>query len=387
MHCSGLIVAAGKGQRMGGPLPKQFLTLGDRPVLAWTLQAFEACDAVHSVVLVVAPGSEEEVRELLRPFGLTKLVAVRAGGAERADSVRQGLDALPQSATHVAIHDAARPLVRPEQIARAVSAAVETGAALLALPVRDTVKRGEGGLVAETLDRRTLFLAQTPQVFALPLLRRAYATWNGDPVTDDVQLVERLGHPVRLVEGDPSNLKITVPEDLPLARAFLPESAMKERWPRVGVGYDVHQLVPGGPLILGGVEIPFSHHLLGHSDADVICHAAGDALLGAAALGDLGKFFPPGDPRYKGASSLDLLAEIRARVAEQGYRVGNLDTMVICERPKLSPFVPTMRERIARVLEVEPEVVSVKATTNEGLGFTGRGEGIAAHATALLVPR
>jgi 2-C-methyl-D-erythritol 4-phosphate cytidylyltransferase/2-C-methyl-D-erythritol 2,4-cyclodiphosphate synthase len=390
MRCVGLIVAGGRGTRFGSPEPKQYALLGNQPLLVWSLRAFEQAFSVDGIVLVVDGEHLSRARALTEAYSLRKLVGICAGGAGRADSVRAGLAALPGEAEIVAIHDAARPLVTPGLIDRVMAAAVESGAALPVVSVGDTVKRGAADVVETTVDRRGLFLAQTPQTFQVGLIRGAYAQHGeeDDPVTDDAQLVERLGHAVRLVEGDPANFKITRPGDLRMAEDLLRgrDFMARDRWPRTGVGYDVHRLVPGRKLVLGGVTLDYPLGLLGHSDADVLCHAVGDALLGAASLGDLGTHFPPGDPKWLGASSLDLLARIVALVEAAGYTVGNVDLVAVCERPKLAPHTPAMRENLARCLKVGAGCVSVKATTTEGLGFCGREEGIAAYATVLLAP-
>jgi len=399
--CVALIVAAGEGRRFAAAVPKQFCLLGGRPMLAWTLEAFGRCEAVDAAILVVAPERRGLVEELLARWDLRgKLAGICAGGARRDDSVQRGLEALPPDAALVAVHDGARPLVTPALIERVVRAAARTGAAIPALPVGDTIKRARADLVTETLDRQRLHLVQTPQVFEVGLLRRAYQDLRSAraeaTITDDAQLVEALGQPVQLVEGEASNIKITAPGDLALAEALL--AAAESSGPRVGLmkpsvapprighGYDVHRLVPGRPLLLGGVRLDHPLGLLGHSDADVLCHAAGDALLGAAALGDLGAHFSPEDPALRGVSSLELLRSIAALLAGAGYRLGNLDLTVVCQRPLLRPHVPAMRENLARALVVDLAQISVKATTTEGLGPAGRGEGIAAHAVALLVP-
>lgn len=404
---SGLIVAAGAGRRFGtGGAPKQLRLLRGRPLLMWTLDAFQRCAAIDALVLVVPASQRDQVEALLARDGgaLAKLAAICDGGAQRYDSVQRGLEALPAEASLVAVHDGARPLVTPQLIARAVAAAAIHGAAIPALPARETVKRagGEGGdEVVETLDRRPLRLVQTPQVYAVELLRRAYAAWRpgttgapatpDGPVTDDAQLVERLGAPVRLVEGDPDNIKVTVPADLGRAEALLARrlegaAAQATVRTRIGHGYDLHRLVAGRPLVLGGVQLdhPAGLGLLGHSDADVVCHAAGDAILGAAALGDLGLHFPPDDPSLAGISSLELLRRIAALVREAGYRPVNLDLTVVCQRPRLRPHVEPMRRQLAAALGVSPSQISVKATTTEELGPVGREEAIAAHAVALL---
>ena len=388
MSCAALIVAAGQGRRFGGSEPKQFVPLAGRPLLAWTLDAFARCPAIDQIVLVVAAAEEERARAVVTEHLGDRPVTICAGGAERSDSVRAGLNVIGDGASWVAIHDGARPLATPELIAKVVEAAAETGAALPALPMRDTVKRADGARVAQTIDRAPLRLAQTPQVFSRELLARAYAAHDGSPVTDDAQLVEAIGAPIALVPGEPNNIKITVPDDLSQADSIVRRRLPgRQRWPRCGVGYDVHQLAPGDHVIIGGVKIPFEQRLVGHSDADVLAHAAGDALLGAAALGDLGKHFPPSDPSFAGANSIELLGRIADLVASTGYTLGNLDCVVVCERPKLAPHIEQMRAHLARAVGASLEQVSVKATTTETLGFTGRREGIAAYATAMIVPK
>ena len=390
MSCTAIIVAGGKGRRLGTTRAKQYLNLAGRPLLLWTLEAFQRCPVIDHVVLVVGTGLVLPVTVLLRPFKLTKVRKICPGGEQRVDSVRAGLDQLPDGTALVAIHDAARPLVTPELIQRVVTEARLHGAALPVVPVPDTVKLLDGDTVSRTLDRRELCLAQTPQVFAVDLIRRAHQQelQHPGPITDDAQLVELLGHPVRAVFGDPDNFKVTVNDDLLRAEALLAgPPAVEEREmtaARTGMGYDVHRLVEGRPLVLGGVTVDWPRGLLGHSDADVLCHAVGDALLGAAALGDLGTHFPPTDPRYEGASSLDLLQQILARVQDAGFVPGNVDATVACQQPRLAPHVAAMRRNLARALDLDPDRVSVKATTTEGLGFAGREEGIAAHAVVML---
>lgn len=380
--CSAIIVAAGRGKRLGLHDAKPFVMLGRRPLLAWSLQAFARCNAVDSIVLVVDPQCQDRAADLASCWGEGKVAQICPGGPERVDSVQIGLDALPPRTRLVAIHDGARPLVTVELILRVLDAAAVSGAAIAALPVRDTVRRDVREGISETLDRDSLFLAQTPQVFAADLIRRAYANRSSSPLpSDDAQLVERLDHPVQLIQGDPRNLKITTVEDLELAEAVLSESQTSFR---TGIGYDVHPLVEDRPLMLGGVQLEFPLGLCGHSDADVLCHAVGDALLGAAGLGDLGTHFPDSDPAHHGLAGLELLEQIQALVAQAGLCLENLDVTVICEAPRLSPHLPRMRDNLARALGATVEQINIKATTTEGLGFVGRQEGIAAEATALL---
>lgn len=384
MRAHAILVAAGSGRRLGGALPKQLQLLGGRPLLAWPLAALDACDAIEEVVLVVATDQLERVSAVVAAVAPHKPCLLRVGGSSRTDSVRAGLAALPANAELVAIHDAARPLVTPELIARVVEAAARCGAAFPALAVPDTLHRTRDGLAVVALEREGLVLAQTPQVFRVPRLRDALAAQaEGQEWTDEVQLLQLRGEPVQVVAGEPRNFKVTLPGDLALAEALV---SGPRGDPRVGTGYDVHRLVPGRPLVLGGVTLPSERGLLGHSDADVLAHAIGDALLGAAALGDLGTHFPPDDPALEGISSLELLRRIARLLAGASLRIGNLDGVVVCERPRLAPHIPAMRAALAGALGVEPERVAVKATTNERLGFAGREEGIAALATALLLP-
>ncbi len=375
---AGIVAAGGAGVRAGAA--KQWLVLGGETVLRRAARALAASPLVDEIVAVVPEG--EQRRGAQEVAGLGKPARAVAGGAARADSVRNGLAAAEGSAV-VLVHDAARPFATPALAARVVEAAARDGAALAALPVTDTVKRaaGEADLrVADTLDRRTLWLAQTPQGFRRDLLLRAYeaAGTAAAAATDECSLVERLGAPVTLVPGEPGNFKITGPADVERARAVLEASVA------MGVGYDTHRFSPGRRLVLGGVEFE-GEGLLGHSDADVCAHAIGDAILGAAGLGDLGRHFPDADPRWKGVSSLLLLRDIARKAAEHGWRVGNCDVTLAARRPKIAPRAEEMRARLAEALGVSPGQVNVKATTGEGMGFVGREEGIAAHAVALLV--
>ena len=373
----GILAAGGAGLRVGEA--KQWATLGGESVLRRAARVLAASRVVDEIVAVVPAG--EESRGAAEVQGLDVPARAVAGGAARADSVRAGLEALGDVAV-VLVHDAARPFATAS-LARAVAeAAAARGAALAALRATDTVKRGEGDRVAETLDRRVLWLAQTPQGFRAPLLRRAFAAAGASAAeaTDECQLVERLGEEVALVPGEPGNFKITGPDDLARARAIL-EPAIS-----MGVGYDVHAFAPGRRLVLGGVEFD-GDGLLGHSDADICAHAICDAVLGAAGLGDIGHHFPDTDPRWKGVSSLHLLHEVAGKARALGWTVGNCDVTLAARRPKIAPRADEMRARLAGALGISPTQVNVKATTGEGLGFVGRGEGIAAHAVALLVRR
>ena len=366
-----IVVAAGASRRMG--FDKLSYRLPDgRTVLETSCAALAAHPAITQLVLVC--GGNRAACEAIAA-ACPKPCAVVQGGATRADSVRNGLAAA--TGELVAIHDAARPFVSESVITAALTAAAETGAAAPAVPVKDTVKVADpSGRVLDTPDRATLYAVQTPQCFRRALYTQALAAVTGEKarlVTDDCSLFELAGLPVRLTEGDYANYKITTKEDL-----------QKEKTMRIGHGYDVHRLVEDRKLIMGGVEIPYEKGLLGHSDADVLLHAVMDAVLGAAALGDIGKLFPDTDPAFKGADSRELLREAWRRIQAKGYTLGNVDVTIIAQAPKMLPHIPQMRVFIAEDLGCHMDDVNVKATTTEKLGFTGRGEGIACEAVALL---
>lgn len=383
-----LILAAGKGERFGGSTGKLWSLVGGVPVLGWTLRAFQLHPEVDHIVLV---GREEELprlREQTALFG--KVTAVVRGGRERWESVRLGLEAVPAQDEWVLVHDAARAAVSAELISRVLHATRETGAAIPALRVPDTVKWVDAaGVVRETLPRERqrrddvwqLAVVQTPQGFAIHLLRSAYERYDfrqGAP-TDDAMLVEGF-HPVTTVPGDPQNIKLTYPEDLARLEAIVLGAGET----RTGLGYDVHPFAEGRRLMLGGIEIPAPRGLDGHSDADVVLHAITDALLGAAGMDDIGTHFPNTDPAYRNADSAELLARAWAQIRERGWNLVNVDVTVLAETPRLRPYVAAMRERIASVLQTDAERVNLKATTNERMGFIGREEGIACYAIATL---
>lgn len=365
-----ILVAAGASRRMG--FDKLSYRLPDGcTVLETSCAALAAHPAVRQVVLVAGANRPECERIAA---ACPKPCCVVDGGETRADSVRNGLAAAEGAL--VAIHDAARPFVSRAVITAALEAAARTGAAAPAVPVKDTIKVAQGGRVVSTPDRAMLYAVQTPQCFSREKYRQALACVTGEQarqVTDDCSLFELAGMPVELTAGDYGNYKITTPDDL-----------KKEKTMRIGHGYDVHRLVEDRKLILGGVEIPYEKGLLGHSDADVLLHAVMDAVLGAAALGDIGRHFPDTDPAYRGADSLALTRAVAALIREHGYTVGNIDATILCQKPKLAPYIEEMRRNIAAAFGVAADAVSVKATTEEHLGFTGEGLGIAAHAVALL---
>lgn len=378
MTAAALVVAAGRGERFGAAENKLLLPLAGRPVLVWTLLRLRACPRLTEFVIVAAERDREAVAALSERALRDRPWQLATGGTTRSESVRSGLAALPANVDWVAIHDGARPLVAPALVERLLDAAQTVGAAIPALPVTDTIVRGRDDRLAAVVPREGLFTVQTPQVFRRTLIEAAYASADG-PATDDATLVHRLGEPVRLVPGDPDNLKITVPADLERAERLLAAGES-----RSGFGYDVHAFAEGRPLFLGGVQIPHPRGLAGHSDADVLLHAIADALLGAAALGDIGLHYPDNDPRFAGIASLTLLADVRQKLADAGWVPVHVDAMLVAEAPKIRAYVETMRARIAEALLVTPDRVSIKATTNEGMGFIGRREGIAAYATATI---
>lgn len=383
-----IVPAAGLGTRMRmGALAqaKQYLALGTGTVLTTTLQNLWSSELFAGLVVVVpeddVPHMQEELQHL--PFG--QAIRVVAGGKERQDSVRNGLGALPSDATYAVVHDGVRPLVTGDVIRRVVTAAHEHGAATAAIPVNDTVKRADGAnRIVQTIDRTGLWSIQTPQAFEVQLLREAHTkAWQrGERFTDDAGVVEALGHAVYVANGDPRNIKLTRPEDLKLVGMWLHEEEASSM--RVGIGYDVHRLVEGRPLILGGVTVPHSKGLLGHSDADVLAHAITDALLGAAALGDIGQHFPDTDPKYKDADSIELLKAVVALLEERGYKPVQVDAVLAAQRPRLAPYIPQIRESLAAALRLPAKDVGVKATTTEGLGFVGREEGMEARCVVTI---
>jgi 2-C-methyl-D-erythritol 4-phosphate cytidylyltransferase / 2-C-methyl-D-erythritol 2,4-cyclodiphosphate synthase len=374
-----IIVAGGRGARVGAGLPKQLLEIGGRTILRRAIDAFDGHPQVDRLVVVLP---SELVADAPKFIGATsRPCQVTAGGATRHDSVRLGLAAMPAGPDVILVHDAARPFTSTDLIGRVIAAAEDCGAAVPALPAGETVKRvdREARVVRETIAREEVWLAQTPQGFRRSVLEAAIARPGGDSATDDAILVERAGQSVQVVVGEAANVKITTPDDLAAARARLSGP------PRVGTGYDLHRLAQGRRLVLAGVEVAKDGGPLGHSDGDVVCHAVVDAMLGAAAAGDIGRHFPETDPRWKDIPGLDLVGRARAIVHAAGLAVSSVDVTVVLERPKLAPHVAAIVERLARALAVEPSRVSVKAKTNEGVDAVGRGEAIVAHAVAVLV--
>ncbi|MGE0040104.1 MAG: 2-C-methyl-D-erythritol 4-phosphate cytidylyltransferase [Vicinamibacterales bacterium] len=378
-----VIAAGGRGVRVGAGEPKQFLAIGGRSLLEWSVEACLGSPRVDEVVVALPADRLGDPPPFLRA-PRSKPVTLVAGGARRQDSVRNAVVSLGGRAGIIVVHDAARPFVSADLIARAVDAAEAHGAALAALPVTDTVKQAgpagdDGRRVEATLPRERIFLAQTPQAFRREVLEAAFEACGDADVTDEATLVERAGGTVWLVDGERENLKVTTADDLGWARARAGGTGT-----RVGVGYDLHRLVAGRPLILGGVRIDHEAGLDGHSDADIVCHAVTDAVLGAAALGDIGRLFPDTDARWKGADSVALLRGATDQVRAAGFRVVNVDVTVIAERPKLLPHLERIRGNLAGALDVPVTAVSVKGKTNEGVDSMGRGESMACHAVAMV---
>lgn len=377
MSAGAILLAAGRSERMGGN--KMLFDILGRTVLERSFEALCSCPGIDEIVLVA---SEETLApcEALAAASI-KPAKVVLGGDRRQDSVLNGLRAISRCQIAV-IHDGARPFVTQDMLLESIRSAREYGSGVAAIPVTDTIKFAPNGIVEKTVDRTNLFRMQTPQTFRLQEILAAYEAHIGEDVTDDAALFSAAGHEVRLIAGSEDNIKLTLPEDLPRARRIAADREGGRV--RAGFGEDYHKLVEGRKLILGGVDIPYEKGLLGHSDADVLTHAVMDALLGAAALGDIGTHFPDTDEAYRGADSLQLLRRVRELVEQAGYRVCNVDATVIAQRPKLAPHIEQMRNNIAGALGIPGSNVGVKATTTEGMGEIGKGEGMAARAVALI---
>ena len=387
MHVSAIIAAGGRGARLGDDRPKQFLSLGGRPILQRSVDAFVLSGRIADVVVALPRDLVGGIPDYLR--GRAKPIEIVEGGVRRQDSVANAFARVSDRADVVVIHDAARPLVSADLIRRTVEAAVECGAAIAALPATDTVKRGDAErVIVDTLPRGEIFLAQTPQAFRVGVLRDALALASAfADATDEAALAERAGHRVRLIDGDSRNMKITDADDLAMAEHLIGSPAMSRAEGtalRIGNGYDLHRLAAGRRLILGGVVIPFEKGLEGHSDADAVCHAVTDAILGGAGAGDIGRHFPDTDAAWKDADSLALLARAAKIIVAAGFAVVNVDVVVIAQRPRLVPYVDAMRANLARAMGLAADRVSVKGKTNEGVGSIGAGESIAVHAVALV---
>ena len=378
MTVTALIVAAGRGERLGGGIPKQYRMLGGKPVIRWAVEALARHPAIRDVRVVIGRGQEQLASAALDGFGVGGFIE---GGEHRADSVRAGLAAVEGEA--VLVHDAARPFCPQEVIDRLLPPLEFFEGATPVLPVGDTLARA-GERLGEEVDRNGVVRVQTPQAFRLDALRSAYASWTGEAPTDESTVLRAAGMSVAAVAGDPALDKLTTAADWERAEQWLASHLI----PRTGMGFDVHAFSGEGPIMLGGIAVPHSRGLAGHSDADVALHSITDALLGAGGLGDIGEHFPPGDPQWKGASSDIFLAHAAQLVRGRGGIIDHVDCTIIAEEPRVGPYRAAMRSRIAEVLQLAETQVSIKATTTEGLGFSGRREGMAAQAVASIrMPR
>lgn len=374
MSVYAVILCGGSGTRMGAPINKTLLKVEGERAVVKGLRTF--LQAVDGAVLVVKEGEEKVFEEALQEASLS-VHAIVKGGFDRQASALCGLKALPGDCDIALIHDGARPFIRRDVIEKVIQSVRDKGSGVAAVKARDTIKEAEkNGKVIRTLNRESLYHMQTPQGFYVKDMLLAHEKAAGR-YTDDAALMEASGFPVYLVEGHYDNIKLTSPEDMKMQKAL----------PRIGHGYDVHQLQEGRKLVLGGVEIPYEKGLLGHSDADVALHALTDALLGAAKLPNIGKLFPDNDAAYKGISSLLLLEKAMEKIREKGLEVGNADVTIAAQAPKLAPYIEQMAANTARAMGVSPEQINYKATTTEHLGFEGEGKGISAHAVALLYPK
>lgn len=374
MTVTALIVAAGKGERLGGGVPKQYRMLGGKPVLRWAVESLISHPAVRSTRVVIGSGQQELAAAALQGLDVGDMIE---GGAERSDSVKAGLRAIGGDA--VLVHDAARPFCPAAVVDRLIAQLEFFDGATPVLPVGDTLARADRSLDG-IVERTGLVRVQTPQAFRFDALRKAYGIWSGSVPTDETTVLRAAGLEVGVVEGDPALDKLTTPADFQRAEQWIAGRLS----PRTGMGFDVHAFAGEGPVMLGGVAIPHSRGLLGHSDADVVLHAITDALLGAAGLGDIGEHFPPSDPTWKGVSSDRFLRHAVELLRSRGAIIDHVDCTIIAEEPKVGPHRSTMRQRIAEIAGLSLDQVSIKATTTEGLGFTGRREGIAAQAVASI---
>ena len=391
MFVSAILAAGGRGTRLGSDIPKQLLTLGDRTILQRSFDLVESHERIDEIVVALP----RDLAASPPPYLISgrKPVRIVDGGFRRQDSVANAFARVSPGASVIVIHDAARPFATADLFSRVIDAAAKGGAAIAALPASDTVKEATAApglrIVARTIARESIYLAQTPQAFSRQVLEEAIELGRQalGTATDEASLAEQAGHSIRLVDGEDANIKITTPQDLKFSKALagIGELALgMSGIPRIGTGYDLHRLEPGRPLVMGGVTIPHETGLAGHSDADVLCHAVTDAILGAAAAGDIGQHFPDTDVKWKDANSIELLKGAAAIVRAAGYVVANIDATIIAERPKIAPHVPQMRANLAQAIGVNISAVSVKGKTNECVDALGRNEAIAVHAVVLL---
>ena len=382
-RAAAIIPAAGSGTRMNADIPKQYLHLSGKPIVVHAIQPFTRCPFIEQIIVVVPAEKIIQTETMLQEYNLgAPLVTVIGGGRRRQDSVQAGLDAIRHDIEIALVHDGARPLLSETLIKRCYEQTLKSGAAIAAVPVKDTLKRAESDLlISATVDRRSLWQAQTPQGARKELLLSAFEANQNRDVTDEASLLERAGTPVQLVFGEENNIKITRPEDLEFAQSLMNDttSAM-----RIGHGFDAHRFSENRRLVLGGITVAHELGLAGHSDADVLTHAICDALLGAMGSGDIGQHFPDTDKAFKDISSLILLDKVMADAASRGLSLINADITLICQAPKLAPYLLRMRKKLAERCHCGVEQINIKATTTEKMGYTGRQEGISCHAVVLL---
>ena len=388
MKTTVIIPAAGSGKRMNSKLNKQFLEINNKPIIEYTIEAFENNEDITDIIIVTKETEIESIKKIIRENNYKKIEHIVTGGNERQDSINNALKYIADDCKKILIHDGARPFIEGKVVKEVVNELNEYDAIAVGVPVKDSLKLISDEHIKETVERKNIYAIQTPQAFKKEVILKAYKKAYEENYygTDDTELVERMGVKTKIIEGSYDNIKITTQEDLLFGEAIA-KKGKKEKQMRIGNGYDVHQLVENRKLIIGGVEIPYEKGLLGHSDADVLIHGIMDAILGALALGDIGKHFPDNDDKYKGISSIKLLEEVKLLIDKQDYKIGNIDATIIAERPKMAPFIEEMRKNIASSLDCNITQINVKATTTEKLGFEGKGQGISSQSTVLLIKK
>jgi len=381
-----IITAAGSGLRIKGPVKKQFRELSGKPVIAWSLDVFEKSKIVNEVILTVPRGKESYVRNnIIKKYNYKKIGKIISGGLHRQDSVFNALKQVNGDCSVVVIHDGVRPFVTEKMIHDSVMAAEEHGASIVAVPLIDTIKKVDSrGFVLTTISRENVWKTQTPQAFRYDLVMRAHTKFFRDKfrVTDDAVMIESIQEAVKVVMGSYRNIKLTSAEDFAIAESLLNAETKKTRH---GIGYDIHKLEAGRKLILGGVKIPFNKGFIGHSDGDALVHSICDAILGSIGEADIGVHFPDTDKKYKGISSLLLLDEVMNILSEKGYSINNLDSMIIAQAPRITPYVEKMKKMLAAALNIGTGSIGIKATTNENIGLIGQGKGIAAYSVVSVI--
>jgi 2-C-methyl-D-erythritol 4-phosphate cytidylyltransferase / 2-C-methyl-D-erythritol 2,4-cyclodiphosphate synthase len=390
MRTIAIIPAGGAGKRLKEKKAKQYLFLDDLPVLIHALKVFQKAKIINEIILIIPKDDIASSKQMINKYALTKVSEIIAGGRERQDSVKNGLAAIKGKCDLVVIHDAVRPFVTEKMIEDVIETARKTGAASIGVKAKDTIKETKkDNLVKSTIPRENIWLTQTPQAFRYEILKKAYQVAYAKKFygTDDALLVERVGKKVRMIEGSYENIKITTQEDMMIADTIIKKKMGRKTNIQSGFGYDSHKFAMGRKFILGGVVVPYYKGLQGHSDADALLHAICDALLGAAGCGDIGMHFPDNDPTYKDISSIILLEKVKTIIVEKRFSINNIDATIIIEMPKLAPYIAQMVYNISHVLDISETDVNIKAKTNEGMGFIGRGEGVAVLAIATGMSR